>query len=159
MERGLGLCRSCDDFVVLERFSICTSEQDSCKKRSSCSASRDSLQGSGRHPFSEIPRHQVSASKRIRCNALTVSTVLLASGAPRPASPSSLDFSLLVILSLTSIHRWELSDVHGHSNLVGMTPDEHPCRSRIGRSPYGQRRNNAKADSPSHHQSSVATQG
>ena len=26
MERGLGLCRSCDDFVVLERFSICTSE-------------------------------------------------------------------------------------------------------------------------------------
>ena len=26
MERGLGLCRGCDDFVVLERFSICTSE-------------------------------------------------------------------------------------------------------------------------------------
>ena len=61
--------------------------------------------------------------------------------------------------SLTSIHRWELSDVHGHSHMVGMTPDDHPCRSRIGRSPNGQRRNNAKADSPSHHQSSVATQG
>ncbi|QNJ18974.1 hypothetical protein SynA1825c_00654 [Synechococcus sp. A18-25c] len=28
MERGLGLCRSCDDRVVLERFSICTSEED-----------------------------------------------------------------------------------------------------------------------------------
>ena len=26
MELGLGLCRSCDDFVVLERFTICTSE-------------------------------------------------------------------------------------------------------------------------------------
>lgn len=32
MERGLGLCRSCDDFVVLERFSICTTKYDSCKK-------------------------------------------------------------------------------------------------------------------------------
>ena len=32
MERGLGLCRSCDDFVVLERFSICASEQSCCKK-------------------------------------------------------------------------------------------------------------------------------
>ena len=43
MKRGLGLCRTHDDDVALVRFSICISEQGSCKNSVSGSASRDSL--------------------------------------------------------------------------------------------------------------------
>ena len=70
MERGLGLFRSCDDHVVLERFSICTSEQDSRKERGCLIASRGSLHGCRCHPLKETAGIDVPPPKRFRCNAL-----------------------------------------------------------------------------------------
>ena len=69
---GLGFARSCDDVVVLERFSLCACEQGQSTKRCCCSSSRICIHGSGCHSFRQIPRHSVSTAKWICRNSLIV---------------------------------------------------------------------------------------
>ena len=69
---GLGFVRSCDDFVVLERISICAFEQGQSTKRGCCSSSRICIYGSRCHSFRKVPWHSISASKWICRNSSIV---------------------------------------------------------------------------------------